>query len=120
MADEVLTASAAPSGRTNWFATGGLIGALLTSSCCVLPLVLVSIGLSGAWIGHLTALEPYSPLFAAIALLCIGLGFWHVYVGNGGACGTKRSVLITKMALWLAAVLMLIALTTGWWAPLFY
>ena len=97
-----------------------MLGALLASCCCVVPLVLVSIGVSGAWIGNLTALEPYSPIFAAVALLCIGLGFWHVYFRQVGACATKRSIKITKAVLWIAAVLTLVALTTKWWAPLFY
>ena len=120
MADELLTRSDAPSVRTGWFATGGMIGALLASSCCVVPLVLVSIGVSGAWIGNLAALAPYSSIFAAIALLCIGLGFWHVYFRQSGACANRRSVQITKAVLWVAAILTLIALTTSWWAPLFY
>ena len=120
MAEEVLTRSDAPSGRTGWLATGGMLGALLASSCCVVPLVLVSIGVSGAWIGNLTALEPYSPIFVVLALLCIGLGVWHVYFRKSGVCGTKRSVGMTKAVLWLAAILTLIAVTTNWWAPLFY
>lgn len=120
MADEISARSDPLADRTGWFATGGMIGALLASSCCVVPLVLVSIGVSGAWVGNLTTLEPYSPIFAAVALLCIGLGFWHVYFRQAGACAAKRSVKITKVVLWLAAVLTLIALTTNWWAPLFY
>lgn len=120
MANEISAQSDALAGRTGWFATGGIIGALLASSCCVVPLVLVSLGVSGAWIGTLAAFEPYSRIFAAVALLCIGLGFWHVYFRQAGACATKRSVRITKAALWLAAVLTLIALTTNWWAPIFY
>ena len=32
-------------------AAGGLIGALAASSCCILPLVLFALGVSGAWIG---------------------------------------------------------------------
>jgi mercuric ion transport protein len=42
---------------------GGLLGALATSSCCVLPLVLFSIGAGGGWIGKLTALARYQPVF---------------------------------------------------------
>ena len=103
-----------------WFATGGLAGALLASSCCVVPLVLVTIGVSGAWIGKLTALERYSPIFIAVALLCIGLGFWNVYFRQGGSCATERSAVVAKIVLWVAAVLTLVALTTNWWAPLFY
>jgi mercuric ion transport protein len=120
LAEEFLTQSDASAARQGWFAAGGIVAALLASSCCIVPLVLVTVGVTGAWIGKFTVLEPYSPIFAAIALLCIGLGFWHVYFRGTGACATKRSVMVTKAVLWLAAVLTVIALTTDWWAPLFY
>ncbi|MBI4487071.1 MAG: hypothetical protein HY655_13765, partial [Acidobacteria bacterium] len=35
---------------------GGL-AAILASTCCLGPLVLLMLGFSGAWIGNLTALE---------------------------------------------------------------
>ena len=41
---------------------GGL-ASILASTCCLGPLVLVALGLSGAWIGDLTLVEPYRPLF---------------------------------------------------------
>ena len=50
----------------------GGISALLASACCLGPLVLIMLGISGAWIGSLTLLEPYQPWFmgaAAIAYL---------------------------------------------------
>jgi mercuric ion transport protein len=112
--------------RERWFASGGLIAALLASSCCVLPLVLVLFGVSGAWIGNLTALERYNPIFAGFAVAAIGLGFWQVYVRTpracaaGSDCSTPRSQALTKTVLWIAAALTLVALTTRWWAPLFY
>ena len=43
------------------YATGGLIGAVLASTCCLGPFVLLLLGVSGAWISHLTALAPYQP-----------------------------------------------------------
>ncbi|MGV8617633.1 mercuric transporter MerT family protein, partial [Pseudomonas aeruginosa] len=42
--------------------TGGL-AAILASTCCLGPLVLIALGFSGAWIGSLTVLEPYRPFF---------------------------------------------------------
>jgi len=42
--------------------TGGL-AAILASTCCLGPLVLITLGVSGAWISNLTLLEPYQPLF---------------------------------------------------------
>ena len=71
--------SPAPSPRSSWFAAGGVAGAILASSCCVLPLVLVTLGVSGAWIGNFTALEPLKPVFIGVAAIFIGLGFWQVY-----------------------------------------
>lgn len=112
--------------RKDWFAAGGVIGAILASACCVVPLVLVTLGISGAWIGNLTALEPYKPYVATITLGLIGLGFRHVYFRQkpacveGSYCARPQSSIITKSALWIATVLVLLALTINWWAPLFY
>ncbi len=112
--------------RQRWFAAGGLLGAIVASSCCIVPLLLVTVGISGAWIGNLTALEPYQPYFAAVALIFVGLGFWQVYFrpknecAEDSYCARPRSSVITKTALWTATVLILAALTINWWAPLFY
>ncbi len=107
-------------------ATGGVVGAILASACCVAPLLLLMLGVSGAWIGNLTALEPYKPLFATVALIFIGLGFWQVYFktkpacDDGSYCARPESALITKAALWFSTVLVGLALTINWWASLFY
>src|SRR5258707_14378604 len=52
-------------GRQHLIAAGGILGALAASSCCIVPLILFSFGIGGAWIGNLTALAPYQPLFVA-------------------------------------------------------
>lgn len=112
--------------KRKFFAAGGVIGAILASSCCVLPLLFVTLGISGAWIGNLTALEPYKPYFAAVALVFIGLGFRQVYFKakpvcmDGSYCAKPRSTIITKAALWLAIVVVALALTINWWAQFLY
>ena len=55
-------------------AAGGLLGALVASSCRLLPLVLFGLGVSGAWIGNLTRLAPYQPFFIAGTIACLGTG----------------------------------------------
>jgi mercuric ion transport protein len=50
-------------------AVGGLLGALAASSCCIFPLVLFGLGVSGAWIGNFTQLAPYQPCFIAVTLV---------------------------------------------------
>src|SRR5258708_8399809 len=42
---------------------GGILGALAASTCCVVPLVLFGLGISGAWIANRTPLPPYQPPF---------------------------------------------------------
>ena len=107
-------------------ATGSVIGAVLASSCCILPLVLVTLGASGAWIGNLTVLEPYKPRFAAITFVFLGFGYWQIYrkpkiaCEEGSYCATPTSNRVAKGALWSATALVLLALTIDFWAPLFY
>jgi mercuric ion transport protein len=120
------TPDEAASRKQSWFAAGGLIGAVLASTCCIAPLALLMLGVSGAWIGNLTALEPYKPYFAAVALVFIGLGFRQVYFrprpacADGSLCEQPQSSRVTKAALWSATVLVVLALSINWWAPLFY
>ena len=115
----------AKSGK-RWFAAGGALGAILASSCCILPLILISLGVSGAWIGSLTALEAYKPVFIGIAAVFIAAGFWHVYFRkaepceDGTVCARPDSARLTKAALWISTILVLLAATIDYWAPLFY
>ncbi len=107
-------------------AIGGVIGAILAASCCVVPLVLVTLGISGAWIGSLTVLEPYKPIFAVVTLGLLGVGFWHVYFEpkevceEGSYCATPTANRVTRIALWVGTVIVLLALSIDYWAPLFY
>jgi mercuric ion transport protein len=96
-------------------AVGGILAALGAASCCVVPFALFTLGVSGAWIGNLTALEPYQPLFAAIAIACLGYGFYLVYrkpkagCAEGSYCARPSSSRLAKIGLWTALVLVVIA-----------
>lgn len=57
---------------TNWSLGTALGAALGASACCTIPLVLVSFGVGGAWIGSLTALAPYRWVFVGLALSALG------------------------------------------------
>jgi mercuric ion transport protein len=67
-------------------AAGSLLGALAASSCCILPLVLFSLGVSGAWIGNFTQLAPYQPYFIAATICLLGYGYWRVDRSSKRAC----------------------------------
>jgi len=112
--------------RSRWLVAGGVLGAFLASSCCIIPLVLISLGVSGAWIGQLTALEPYKPVFILVALGFLIAGFWEVYFRkakaceDGSYCARPQSSVVKQIALWTGALIVLAALTIDVWAPLFY
>ena len=73
----VPSAESPPSGSIALF-SGGL-AAILASTCCLGPLVLVTLGISGAWIGNLALLEPYRPFFILIALVALFLAWRSIY-----------------------------------------
>lgn len=111
-------------GRQRLVAAGGILGALAASSCCVIPLILFSLGIGGAWIGNLTALAPYKPLFVAGTAGVLGYGFYLVYwkprraCADGAACARPVPSRIVQIALWLATALVIAAFAFDYVAPL--
>ena len=111
-------------GKMRIFAAGGVIGAILASSCCIVPLALFSLGVGGAWIGNLTALAPYQPIFSVITLVFLGYGYFLVYrkpqseCANGAACARPLPNRIVKLALWFATALIVLALAWPYILPI--
>jgi mercuric ion transport protein len=105
-------------------ATGGILGALAASSCCILPLALFSLGVSGAWIGNFTQLAPYQPYFIAATVAFLGYGYWLVYRSSkvacvdGEACAKPLSNRLVMAGLIVATVLVIAAIGFDLLAPL--
>lgn len=57
----------------------GLIAAIAAGLCCTAPLVLISMGLGGAWISQLAELAPLRPLFIVLAILSFVWAGWKLY-----------------------------------------
>jgi mercuric ion transport protein len=80
------------------------------------PFALFLLGVSGAWIGNLTALERYQPVFAAIAAACLGYGFYLIYrrpknaSEEGSYSASPSSSRFAKIGLWTALILVVIAI----------
>lgn len=105
-------------------AAGGIAG-LLASACCIGPLVLITLGVSGAWIGNLTALEPYRPIFIGIALVAMFFAWRRIFrpveqCGPGDVCTVPRVRFAYKVVFWGVSVLILVALVFPYVLPLFY
>lgn len=103
----------------------GGVAAILASTCCLGPLVLVGLGLSGAWIGNLTLLEPYRPFFIAGALLALFFAGRRIFrpapvCRPGDVCAVPGTRRIYKIVFWIVSALVLIALVYPYAARLFY
>jgi len=104
-------------------AVAGLLGALAASSCCILPLVLFSLGVSGAWLGNLTQLAPYQPYIVTATLAFLGYGYWLVFrssraaCAGGQACGNPLPIRLVKIGLFVATALVMAALAFDFLAP---
>jgi mercuric ion transport protein len=82
---------------------GSILAALGATVFCALPFALIVLGVGGAWIVTLRALEPYVPIFAAVTFGFLAGGFYLVYRKPG-------SSRIAKLGLWAATGLLIIAL----------
>lgn len=98
-------------------AVAGVLGALAASSCCLVPFVLLALGVSGAWVGGLTALAAYQPIIVAVTLALLAAGFVLVHgpapaaaCAPGSGCATGGMRRAARIALWAAAVLVAAAL----------
>jgi len=107
-------------------AVGALLGGVLASSCCILPLALVSVGAGGAWMSNLTALSPYQPIFIGLAAVSVGTGLWKARAARRAACATDGTCAmpinskINLIGLWIGGGLAVTAIVVSLVAPLFY
>lgn len=103
----------------------GAVAAILASTCCLGPLLLVALGFSGAWIGNLTALEPYRPIFIGVALLAMFFAYRRIFrpmaaCRPGEVCAVPQVRTTYKIIFWIVAALVLVALGFPYVMPLFY
>ena len=108
--------------RPGLLAAGGLLGALAAASCCILPLALFSLGVGGAWIGTLAALEAYQPILVVLTLGLLGVGFHLAHRRpaadcDGGSCARPLPRHLTRLGLWAATLLVAAAIAFPLVAP---
>ena len=106
---------------------GGALAGLAASACCLGPLLLVSAGVSGAWISNLTLLQPYSWVFAGIALAFMAYAWHKIYrvpaateCEPGTVCALPQTNRTYRTIFWVVSALVLLGITFPYYAPLFY
>lgn len=102
----------------------GTLAVIGASVCCVGPLLLLTLGIGGAWIGNLSAFEPFRPVFIGLAVLFFALAFRRLYLVKqvcrpGDACAAPIVLKRQRIVFWTVCVLMLFLLAVPVAAPLF-
>lgn len=130
MAEPTTGLGATPrSARRGLLASLGAVGAaFLASLCCVGPLLFVTLGVGA---GLASTFEPLRPLFTALTVALLGVGFYVVYGKREGvvtsadpACAPDASCAVPgsrtrdKALLWVATVVALVFLTFPQWSKL--
>ncbi|HKU00363.1 MAG TPA: mercuric ion transporter MerT [Paraburkholderia sp.] len=105
-------------------AAGG-VAAILASTCCLGPLVLVALGVSGAWIGNLTLIEPFRPVFIGAALVALCFAGRRIFRPSavckpGEVCAVPQVRAVYKLVFWIVVALVLVAVGFPYVLPLFY
>ena len=103
----------------------GLLAALGATACCFGPLLLVTVGLGGAWVASLRALEAYQPVFAALTLACLAFAFHRLYIKArqctpDEACATPAVLKRQRIVFWVVVALIAAMFSFPLFAPLFY
>lgn len=101
------------------------LAAIGASLCCVAPLVLISLGISGAWISQLTALEPYRPIFSAITLIFLFLAFRKLYLvprqcAPGDSCALPGTLRNQRIIFWLVTIILIALITFPYYGLAFF
>jgi mercuric ion transport protein len=101
------------------------LAAIGASLCCIGPLVLISLGIGGAWISYLTALEPYQPIFAVVTLIFLFLAFRKLYLvprqcAPGDSCALPGVLRNQRIIFWIVTVLLIALLTFPYYGLVFF
>lgn len=99
--------------KSKWGVFAAVGAGLAASACCTIPLLLVTLGVGGAWVGTFTALEPFRPLFIVLAVGLLGFaGYREHRTATGPACDCevtmqdrlRRSLLVVGLIATLALI----------------
>jgi mercuric ion transport protein len=108
---------------------GGFLAAIAASLCCVAPLVLLLLGLGGAWVSNLTALEPYRPVFIVMACAMLVIVYFQLYGTTDKPCCDEDKIEICtkpstqrlyKNLFWGVVVMVIVAMVSPYLIAFIY
>jgi mercuric ion transport protein len=99
----------------------GILAGMGASACCVGPLLLLSLGISGSWIGYLSDMEAYRPYLTVITLIFMGLAFRKLYLvpqqcAIGTPCASPSYMKKQRIIFWLVSAFIFLMITFPYYA----
>ena len=87
-----------------------VVTALCSTACCFGPLLLVTLGFSGATAARMERLSTFQPLFAGLTFLLMGFAFHRLYVAPrncapGEVCVTPAALRRQRVLFWFVVAL---------------
>lgn len=103
----------------------GLLAGITASACCAGPLILLMMGISGSWIGNLSALEPFRPFFMVAAIAFLGLAYRRIYLrpkscSTDAVCATQQGKRSQQITFWITAFIVVLSISFPWYGPLLF
>lgn len=102
----------------------GTLSALGASTCCVLPLVLVSVGVGSAWVAQLRELERFYYVFVALAVGAFAYAFYRLYLvpapcAPDTACADPQVRRRQRIAFWTTLIAAKALVLSPFYVPYF-
>ena len=102
--------------KTQASLAAGVLAAIGATACCFGPLLLVTLGLGGAWVARMGRLTPLQPYFIGLTVLFMGFAFHRLYIrprqcGPGEVCDVPQVLRRQRVAFWVVLVL-IVAMTS--------
>ena len=100
------------------------LAAVGASACCAGPLILLSLGIGGAWIGNLTALEPYRPIFVALVAVFMVMAWRRLYreptCAPGDVCAIPEVAARQRAIFWVVLAMVCLMAASPWLLPFIF
>lgn len=100
------------------------LAAVGASACCAGPLILLSLGIGGAWIGNPTALEPYRPIFVALVAVFMVMAWRRLYreptCAPGDVCAIPEVAARQRTIFWVVLAMVCLMAASPWLLPFIF
>lgn len=103
-----------------------VIAGITASLCCIAPLILLLLGVGGAWISFLTKLSFLRPFGISLTIVFLATAFWKLYISPKQDCKERQICALPnvlrfqRILFWIVTIFLILLLTFPWYAPLFY